>query len=132
MLNTTTTNLFGQYTDAQTASSSLTGQNTQLQAEVESLNAKLANIKKTGDTYDREFLDRSAGRTNHSAMRRMGISTLQDWLFLIFFLAYAIISICIFLYTLSASNYNLFSSGAVLVVSVIIGIMMTAVMMRFV
>lgn len=132
MLNTTTTNLFQQYTAAQTAGSSLTGQNTQLQAQVESLNAKLANIKKTGETYDREFIDRSAGKGSVGFARLRGISTLQDWLLLIFFVSYAIICICILFYTVAASQEKLFAGVMVLTTSVIFGVMMSAVIMRFI
>ena len=130
MLNNTTTNLFNQYTIAQTASGALTRQNTQLQAEVESLSAKLAQIKTAGDTYDREFLDRSAGKNNQGVFRRNGITTLQDWLFLIFFISYAVICIGFSIFVAGQSGI---AYGAIsLAVSVIIGIMMSAVMMRFV
>jgi len=132
MLNITTTNLFQQYTAAQTAGSSLTGQNTQLQAEVGLLNAKLANVKKAGDTYDREFIDRSAGKATVGFARRHGITTLQDWLLLIFFVSYAIICICILFYTVAASQNKLFAGAMVLMTSVIFGVMMSAVVMRFV
>lgn len=130
MLNNTTTNLFNQYTIAQTASGALTGQNTKLQAEVESLSAKLAHIKMAGDTYDREFLDRSAGKRNDGVLRRYGVSTLQDWLFFIFFISYAVITITFTAYVLDENGIGYAAISAI--VSLIIGVMMSAVMMRFV
>jgi hypothetical protein len=130
MLNNTATNLFNQYTIAKNASGALSTQNTALQAEVETLRAKLANIKKMGDTYDREFLDRSAGKKAIGPFRRIGIITLQDWLLFIFFLCYAAVSISIILY--AAAHYSLAMAGLVLIISFIIGVMMSAVMIRFI
>ena len=129
MLNNTTTHLFNQYTVAQTASGALRNQNKALQSEVESLSTKLSHIKMAGDTYDREFLDRSAGKQD-GVLRRYGLTTLQDWLFFIFFLAYAIIAFSFIGYTVSQSGIAV--GAIVAAVTLIIGVMMSAVMMRFV
>jgi len=132
MLNTTTTNLFQQYVAAQNAGNSLTSQNTGLQANVLSLKSKLANIKKSGDTYDREFLDRSAKPAGQGIFRKRGITTLQDWLLFLFFLSYAIISLSILIFTVMVSREKLYAGLMVFIVTSVLGVMMSAVIMRFV
>ena len=132
MLNTTTTNLYTQYVSAQTTGGNLLKQNTELQTQVTNLNAKLATIKKAGDTYDREFLDRSPTNTKRGFFNRNGISTLQDWLLFMFFVSYAFISLTILIFTVMASRYKLYAGFMVFIVSFIIGVMMSAVIMRFI
>ena len=132
MLDTTATNLFQQYTAGQTASASLMSQSSVLKAELDSLNTKLANIKKAGDTYDREFIDRSAGKNNMGFFRRRGITTLQDWLLFFFFLSYAIICIMVIVYSTAMSTQKALTFGMTLSLSLIVGVMMSAVVMRFI
>ena len=132
MLNTTTTNLYSQYVSAQTTGASLTKQNSELQAQVTNLNAKLATIKKTGDTYDREFLDRSPTNTKRGFFNRNGVNTLQDWLLFMFFVSYVIISLTVLIFTVMASRYKLYAGCMVVIVSIVFGVMMSAVIMRFI
>ena len=132
MLDTTVTNLFQQYKAGQTASASLTNQSSVLKAELDSLNTKLTNIKKTGDTYDREFIDRSAGKNNMGFFRRRGITTLQDWLLFFFFLSYAIICIIVIVYSTAMSTQKALTFGMTFFLSVVVGVMMSAGVMRFI
>jgi Flp pilus assembly protein TadB len=132
MLDTTVTNLFQQYKAGQTASASLTNQSSVLKAELDSLNTKLTNIKKTGDTYDREFIDRSAGKNNMGFFRRRGITTLQDWLLFFFFLSYAIICIIVIVYSTAMSTQKALTFGMTFFLSLVVGVMMSAVVMRFI
>jgi len=132
MLNTTATNLFQQFVAAQTAGASLSSQNTDLQAHVLSLKSKLANIKKSGDTYDREFMDRSAKPANQGIFSRRGITTLQDWLFFLFFLSYAIISLSVLIFTVMVSREKLYAGIMVFIMTFVVGVMMSATIMRFV
>lgn len=132
MLNTTTTNLYTQYVSAQTIGDNLTKQKSELQTQVTSLNAKLATINKTGDTYDREFLDRSPTNTKRGFFNRNGISTLQDWLLFMFFISYVIICITILVFTVMASRYKVYAGCMVFIISIIFGVMMSAVIMRFI
>ena len=132
MLDTTVTNLFQQYKAGQTASASLTNQSSVLKAELDSLNTKLTNIKKTGDTYDREFIDRSAGKNNMGFFRRRGITTLQDWLLFFFFLSFAIICIIVIVYSTAMSTQKALTFGMTFFLSLVVGVMMSAVVMRFI
>ena len=131
MLNTTATTLFQQYVTAQNAGTSLTSQNTVLQSQVLSLKSKLANIKKSGDTYDREFLDRSGKPANQGIFSKRGITTLQDWLFFLFFLSYAIISISILIFTVMISREKIYAGTMVFIVTAVVGVMISATIMRF-
>lgn len=131
MLNNTLTSLFQQYTSIQNNSSAFVDQNKELQAEVLQLNAKLAGLQSVEGTFNREFLDRSAGRGQQTFFQKRGISTMQDWVFLLFFVSYGIICICIFGYTVYASKIKVFGGLMVLIISLIIGLLMSAVVMYF-
>ena len=131
MLDTTATNLFNQYEASLRASSSLTQQSSVLQAKLNSLNTKLTNIKKTADTYDREFIDRSAGKNNIGFFRKRGISTLQDWILFFFFLSYAIICISIIVYSTAMSTQKIITFAMTSTASLVLGVMISAVVMRF-
>ena len=131
-LNNTATNLFQQYTAVQNSSTSIGNQSRGLSAELIGLNSKLAAIQKEGETYDREFLDRSAGKNNNNVFRRNGISTLQDWLLFFFFAAYAIIAISVILFVASSAINKLYVGLMGLAVAVIFGVMMSGVITRFI
>jgi hypothetical protein len=131
-LNNTTTNLFQQYMAAKNAGSALTSQNTGLQAEVTQLGAKLSAIKKEADTYDREFLDRSADKKPLGIFPSRGITTFQDWILLIFFVAYGAICASLAIYGMRREGGGLREGFMVILISVIVGVMMSAVILRFV
>jgi regulator of replication initiation timing len=131
MLNNTITSLFQQYMTIQNNSSEIMDQNTKLQAEVLQLNAKLAGLQSVEGTFNREFLDRSAGRGKQTFFQKHGITTLQDWILLLFFISYGVICICMFAYTVYASKTKIFGGLMVLVISFIIGVLMSAVVMYF-
>lgn len=128
MLNTTSQNMFTQYSQIQAASKSLVSQSNTMQSEVQNLKAKLANVKKVSDTYDREFLDRSAVKAPFGFWQSRGVSTLQDWVFFMFFVSYGIICMCIFAVAVQKSAM---AATLVLVVSIIVGIMMSLVVVMF-
>lgn len=132
MLNNTTTNLFQQYTAAKNAGSALSNQNSGLQGEVVQLGAKLAAVKKEADTYDREFLDRSADRKPPGFFSSRGITTFQDWILLIFYIAYGAICASLVIYAMTRPGGTFQEAFTVLLVSVVVGVMMSAVILRFV
>ena len=132
MLNTTVTDLFQQYIAVQQSSSSLTTQAAKLNAELVGLKAQLAGIEKQNETYDREFLDRSAGKANYGFFRRNGIVTLQDWILFLFFLGYAIICTIILMYFSMNAGFNTTYIFMGITVFTIFGIMMSGVIMRFI
>jgi uncharacterized membrane protein len=128
MLNTTSQNMFTQYSQIQSSSASLVSQNTELQTEVQALNSKLANMKKVSDTFDREFLDRSASKPAFGFWQSRGVNTLQDWIFMIFFIIYAVV--CLMIFGIVAQQ-TIVGGVLVLIVSVVLGIMMSLVIMMF-
>jgi regulator of replication initiation timing len=132
MLNTTTTDIFQQYIALQQSSSSLTSQNNTLTAELTELKAKLAGIQKQNETYDREFLDRSAGKKNSGVFRRNGITTLQDWILFLFFIGYFLICIIVLVYYVRNSPFNGYYLLMGIAICTIFGIMMSAVIIRFI
>lgn len=131
-LNNTATNLFQQYITVQNSSTSIGNQSRGLTAELIGLKSKLASIQKQGETYDREFLDRSAGKNNNNVFRRNGISTLQDWLLFIFFVAYAIIAVSMIAFVASSAVNKLYVAAMGLAIALIFGVMMSGVITRFI
>ena len=132
MLNTTTTDLFQQYSALQRSSSSLTGQAAALNTELMELKAQLTGIQKQNETYDREFLDRSAGKENYGFFRRNGIVTLQDWILFLFFSGYGLICLIILVYYVRNNPFNTYVLSMGVAIFTIFGIMMSAVIMRFI
>lgn len=112
-----------------------------LQASVKTLKAKLANIKKVSDTYDREYLDRVSVTPIGGFWRTRGVSTLQDWVLLIFFSIYGILSlgfaVSVFMnssmgqYRTNTRRTPLFNALMVLGAAFSMGIMITGVLVRF-
>ena len=124
--------MFQQYLSLQQSSTSLTSQNSTLAAELTQLKAKLAGIQKQNETYDREFLDRSAGKKNYGMFRRNGITTLQDWILFLFFVGYALICLIVLLYYILNNPFNSYYVVMGITVCTIFGIMMSAVIIRFI
>ena len=120
-----------QYTLAKGASSSTVNQNNTLQGELDQLKARLANIRQESEKYDREFLDYSSGGGS-SRFTRWGISTLQDWLLLFFFFSYAFICVFLIVFATNAAGFSISTLVSQVVGAIVFGIMMSAVIMRFV
>ncbi len=126
----TLTNMQSQYIDYKNKGGQLRDQNSALQEEVRTLEAKHASLQAVADTYDREFLDR--GQLGEpSFWSRRGFNTFQDWLLGAFFLIYAIVCLAILTYTVLYSTKKLQGAAIVLGVSIVLGIMMTGVIARF-
>lgn len=111
-------------------------QKTELENQKVALEAKLAAIKSSADTYDREFLDRTAGVGSSEVVRsgfwaRRGFRTFQDWVLAAFFLAYALVGLGITGLLVARANKKLAAAFICLTATVIIGIMMAGMIMRF-
>jgi ribosome-binding ATPase YchF (GTP1/OBG family) len=77
---------FSRYDELRQRSATSIDQNDELNNTIVNLKSKLANIKTAADTYDREYLDRMADKPLSGFARSRGISTLQDWVLLLFFI----------------------------------------------
>lgn len=119
------------YSRLESNSGGANSQMNSLQNNVVALKAKLANLKKVSDTYDREYMDRMMDKPLGGFWRSRGVSTLQDWVLLIFFTLYALISLG--LTALTAFNtYNpAVNCLLILLTSFVLGIMIVAVLVRF-
>ncbi|NBV77987.1 hypothetical protein EBR66_07515 [bacterium] len=131
MLTNTVQNLFDQYTIAQKTSASLVTQQNELQVKVNALKAKQKAVTSAVDTYDREFIDRSAGKRTRSYFQQHGIHTLEDWLFFLFFVFYGLICVSLFGLVVYYSKDKLSAGIKVVLISVILAIMIAGVMTRF-
>ncbi len=109
---------------------SLTTQSSNLDNHVLTLKAKLAKAKKISDTYDREYLDRMA-TSSSSFWRSRGVSTLQDWVLLIFFTLYTIITISLVIIVFMMSRSPLFGTLITAGMGLAVGTMIVALIVRF-
>ena len=109
---------------------SLSTQSTGLDDEVISLKAKLARVQSISDTYDREYLDRMPDK-KRGFFHSLGISTLQDWVLLIFFILYTIISLGLVAIVFMTSRYSVFGAFFVAISAVTVGTLITAMIVRF-
>ena len=111
-------------------SGSLTSQSSDLDNQVLTLKAKLAKAKKISDTYDREYLDRMVSSSS-SFWRYRGVSTLQDWVLLIFFSLYTIIAIGLVIIVFMMSRSPLFGTLITAGMGLAVGTMIVALIVRF-
>lgn len=123
---------FVRYNELKARSATSVNQNEALQNTIINLKSKLANVKTMADTYDREYLDRMADKPLSGFTRSRGISTLQDWVLLLFFMMYAIISIGMALFVVISNGANaMFNGFMILTFSFSLGVMLTAAIVRF-
>jgi len=102
-----------------------------LQENLVQLRAKLASVRKISDTYDREYLDRMADKPLNSFWRLRGVSTLQDWVLLVFFFIYGIITLTLVVMVVMFSKAPVFNGVMLLGTALALGIMITGVIVRF-
>ena len=120
-----------EYSTRTANSGSAVVQNQNLQLQLNTLNAKLATAKSLSDTYDREFLDRSADKKIGGFFSSRGVNTFQDWLLLIFYTLYGLISFGICIIALYGSQSPLISVSMVISASLLMGVLITAMIVRF-
>jgi len=102
-----------------------------LQQNVTMLKARLANVKKISDTYDREYQDRVVDKPLSGFWRSRGVTTLQDWVLFFFFVIYAVLSLFFAGIAFTSSPNGIFNGFMVLATSFSLGVMITAVIVRF-
>ena len=102
-----------------------------LDNEVISLKAKLERLKTVSDTYDREYLDRMEEKPLGGFWRSRGVSTLQDWVLLSFFVLYTFITIGLIVLAVMNVTYPLMYVVFISLISFVMGIMIAAVLVRF-
>jgi hypothetical protein len=103
----------------------------ELDNEVVSLRAKLERLKTVSDTYDREYLDRMEEKPLGGFWRSRGVSTLQDWVLLSFFVIYTFITIGLIILAVMNTTYPLMYVVFISLISFVMGIMISAVLVRF-
>lgn len=101
----------------------LTSKKVDLQNELTDLTAQV-------DTLNTEFNDRSANKSP-SMMARWGLVSRQDWIFLIFFVSYALLSLVIFIYVMIYTEQKVQGALMVFLVSSILGITTGGVLKYF-
>ena len=95
------------------------------------LKAKLASVQQAADTYDREYMDRTVDKPLNNMWRTRGITTLQDWVLFLFFVLYGILTLALIGLIIRNMPNPLMPVLMVLILSVSIGIMISAVIVRF-
>ena len=135
MVTGTMSTLFTQLGQQTTNQAALVRQRGEEQSRATALKARLADLNKVADTYDREFLDRTRSTggipTQPSFFARKGLSTFQDWLLATFFGVYALVTIVLLIYIVRISKTKAQAAGIVLASSIVIGIIMGALIRQF-
>jgi hypothetical protein len=131
MLNNTATNLYQQYTLQMSNSAALIQQNQDIQAQVTELRGKLASVNMVSDTYEREFLDRTSLGSTRTIFQRIGITTFQDWLLIMFYIAYAILSLGFVAAAVFASQQKVLAGVSSVGISIVVGMLLTGIILRF-
>ena len=108
-------------------------QQEELTQEKKRLAAELATKRKDADAYDREFLDRlRGGEGSIKKTTALGISTLQDWILLLFYSMYATATIALAVFIgIRAQQNKLVGIAGVLLGSTFIAVMFSMVIVRF-
>ncbi len=124
---------YNAYSQIKTAQQSATRQTEELTAEKNRLQAELANARKGAEAYDREFLDRTrAGMDKPSRTAAYGISTLQDWVLLLFYVTYAGATLALAVFVGVRARFNkLLGVAGVFLASAFLGILISMVIVRF-
>lgn len=131
LLTSITDTYTNRYTTYVQGSASTAVQNSKLQTQLNALHVKLAKAKTLSDTYEREFLDRTAGKKIGGFFSSRGVNNLQDWVLLIFYTVYVLVSLGLCGIALVSSRSPLISVAMVISASLLIGVMMTAMIVRF-
>ena len=94
------------------------------------LQNKLTDLTAQVDTLNTEFNDR-AGETATSTAETLGLVLKQDWIFLIFFVSYSLLSLVILIYVILYTQQKMVGSFMVVLVSSILGIMTGGILKYF-
>jgi hypothetical protein len=128
---TTANDLYVGFKSMQQAQSSSTDKKVALDSELTSLKSQLASIRKSAETYDREFLDRKqAGEGVATRWRRWGISTVQDWSLAAFFASYALACLTAILYAVMYAPEKKMAIGTIILAAVVLGIFIATMLLR--
>jgi hypothetical protein len=115
----------------QKSSTTVTAQASDITMKATELRNTLMGIQKDAETYNQEFLDRVQGGGTPGFMKLRGVSTLQDWVLFYFYLIYGILCLSMASLAIFVSKNPLFAGSVVISFGLLIGIMMTAVLIRF-
>lgn len=131
MLNNVATNLHQQVSLKMQNSAGLLKQNEDMERQAAQLRGKLASVNMASDTYEREFQDRTATGSTRTFFQRNGINTFQDWLLIMFYVAYAVLSLGFIVAAIIASQQKTLAGISSLGISIIVGMLLTGIIMRF-
>ena len=98
---------------------------------LQSLRNHLNQLNKSEDTYNQEYLDRKQTLAPPTYFEKMGIRTLQDWVLLGFFSAYAVLAVVFNMYiTRYAGSGRLAAIGIVAVLEVTFGLILAMIIVK--
>jgi len=117
--------------DLQSSNSAATTQAGGIRSKVTELRNKLSDAKKDAETYNQEFLDRMNNGGGVGFMKLRGVSTLQDWVLLYFYIIFGILCLCMAGLAAYVAKNSVVAASVVLAFGTLIGCLMTAVLVRF-
>jgi hypothetical protein len=101
-----------------------------LQATLDSIQRKIDSTEDVISTYEREFKDRYELESPFTFWRKRGVSTLQDWILFSFFLMYSLVCLC-FVGLCFNTEYMYYNIIVVVLCSFVVGVLLTAIIVRF-
>ncbi len=132
LVDTTAVDFYNQYQAIQTNQASNTQISSDLRDTELGLRSELSQIQKSADAYNREFLDRRAnGEGTVGTLGTRGFSTTQDFVLGGFFLSYALASLSLIVFVLYTTRQKGFMAVTLLFASVMIGIFLTFLILRY-
>ena len=105
-------------------------QTKKLQATVDSLQRKIDSTNDIISTYEREFKDRYELESPFTFWRKQGVSTLQYWILLSFFLMYGLVCLCLIGLCFN-TQYMFYNIIIVTLCSFVVVILLAAIIVRF-
>jgi hypothetical protein len=121
-----------QYMDLRGAMGSKDTQLDDLEKMRKQLTHKLNTMQDVANTYDREYFDRlEGGEVAPSFWRAKGFNTTADWALAGVYITYFFMVFVTFIYVARYSSKKIFASTMVLVFGLLIGMMITAFLLRF-
>ena len=98
---------------------------------LQGLRNHLNQLNKSEGTYNQEYLDRKQTLAPPTFFEKMGVRTLQDWVLLAFFSAYALLALvfCMFI-TRSVTTNRLAVMGVVAILEITVGLMIAMIIVK--
>ena len=117
------------YKAAKTSSNQI--QHSNLAMKVSAMKSELAEMINTREVHDREYEDYVQSGEKPTIWQRNGLSTVQDWVLFLFFTVYGLFVVGLLIAVSMSGTNVLMGLFSVILSSLIFGIMISTIIMRY-